>query len=151
MKASESHGAAWIFVLGITAALVFQCAPPPRTTPTPPKASYAIHHSIYGTLTLSDKGGWERDGAGDCWGTGRFYRIEQELVVVTDGSGNRLGTSSVLGEGLLVSNSCLYGFSFDGVPDDATTYTFVLPLGGGVSSRSHGQMEAAGWEIDLEA
>jgi hypothetical protein len=104
-------------------------------------------HTIIGSLTLTDTDElWSKGD--DCQGSGGYDDIRTGAqVVVKDGSGRLLGTSSLLSGTASDSFSCDFAFFVDDVPD-ADFYSVEVSHRGEITN-SRKELEDNAWIVGL--
>lgn len=105
------------------------------------------NHTIIGGLTLTDTDEFWSKGD-DCQGSGGYDDIRTGAqVVVKDGSGKLLGTSSLLSGTASDSFSCDFAFFVDDVPD-ADFYSVEVSHRGEITN-SRKELEDNAWIVGL--
>jgi hypothetical protein len=129
--------------LVLVALLIGACQGGPTPSPTP------LLHTVTGTFTLVDADP-SRPLTGPCGGTGGYADIQAGLgVVLKDQAGTILATGSLVPVArTAVSRECPFSFTLNAVPDTATFYAIEVGHRGSVT-KSHAEMDAAGWTFAL--
>ena len=102
--------------------------------------------TLTGELVLTDSGGYS-DDYGSCTGSGGYDDIRAgALVVVRDGGGETLATSS-LDDGEESGGACVFSFEVTDVPD-ADFYEVEVSHRGGLTW-SQQELDDEGWDVAL--